>query len=218
MIVFFLFDDQAKRIAPPGISVEIQVIAEYLPHPHRHFGGLARVLNGVEKRIFQPPADNRHFRVRRNFPYFRRESPRLRHDMQHPIRINLVVDLPQCAFHRAAHGNRIPRPQLPQIVSTLRSGGRIVYLRRRQSELLQRAREVFSPGHVLRTRQHHFGADAVAFRLRQFHLALKLAFCRPPLRNGAAIHNRARRQQYTHNNPQTSVHSSPRSTKKLSAP
>jgi hypothetical protein len=63
---------------------------------------------------------------------------------------------------------------------------------------------------MLRLRQYNLGADALTFRLCQFHLVLEFAVRRTPLQYGAAIHDCARRQQHTHNDPQTSIHYSPR--------
>ena len=210
MIILFLFQHHAEGVAAPRVGVKIQVVAEDLRQPHRDFRGLARILHGVEKRAIHLPADHGDLRVRGNRLNLRGKTLGLRHDVQHPLGVNLVINLPQFALNRAAHGNRVSRAQLAQVVGALRGGRCVVHLRGGQAKSLQSAGKILSRGHFPGAGQNHLGANAFALHASQFHLLLKLIFDFTPLVNRVAVHGQAGNHNCSHHEPETSAHASPR--------
>ncbi len=91
-LVFFLFEDDPKNVAAPGIGVEIEVVTEDLCKAKSDFRGFARGFDGIEERVSELAGNYSGFRVRGDRLYFRGEALSLRDDVQNALGVNLVVD------------------------------------------------------------------------------------------------------------------------------
>src|SRR5690349_8751471 len=164
----------------------------------------------VEQGIVYPARHCNNFSFRRDFADARREPAFFRNNLQHAVRVNLVINLAQYAFYGPAHGNGVPRTKLPQVERALSRSRRARGLLRAQSEFLQGRLEILPGGNLLVVRQNDLLANALSFFLCQLQLAIVLIrSCQPLLeyksKKGCPRKTLARKQ-----NDEPPFHNSPR--------
>ena len=191
--VFLLLQHDAKRVALARVSVEIEVVAENLRQTQRQFRRLPGVRYCIKKRIIHAAHHRHHFRFRRNFTDPCREPALFGDDLQHTVRINLVIDFPQRPFHRPPHRDGVPGAKLPQVERALRRRRGAGGFLRAQPKFLERGHEILARRNFLIVRQDDLVPNAFRFFLRESHLAVVFIPGRQPSLEDKPQSDRARK-------------------------
>src|SRR5277367_3993189 len=205
--VFLFLQQNTESVSPARVGVKIQVVTKDLRQPHRNFWRFPGLLHSIKERIIQLPGNCTDFDSRGNGLYFRSEATLGRNNLQHAVRINLVIDLAQVSVNRPSHSDRITSPHLPQVKRLLRRLGRIARILMAQTKLFQRRSKIVACQHSLLGRQHNLRTNRSRLFLPELHLPLKFSGRGQSRAKNIRKHAGPETQHDDQDNHKTTIHS-----------